>query len=139
MTTKEQERKALEKIRAIVAELGENSYVGTALMGTFELAEQNIEFDAAFSLLTERDDVKQELEAAKEKIVNLNRDAEITNALNNRLNDRIEEYQGQIRELQTKFDAASETKLMLEDVNAAHQKLVVELKAKCYDLMTAGA
>lgn len=38
MTTKEQERKALEKIRKIVEELGENSYVGTAFEGCFEIA-----------------------------------------------------------------------------------------------------
>ena len=45
MTTKEQERKALEKIRKIVAELGENSYVGIAFDGAFELAEENISDD----------------------------------------------------------------------------------------------
>lgn len=49
MTTKEQERKALEKIRKIVDDLGENSYLATAFDGAFELAEQNIEDDAAYS------------------------------------------------------------------------------------------
>lgn len=33
MTTKDQERKAVEKIRKIVEELGENSYVGFAMEG----------------------------------------------------------------------------------------------------------
>lgn len=49
MTTKEQERKALEQIRKIVAGLGEDSYVATAFEGCFEDAEQNIEFDWACS------------------------------------------------------------------------------------------
>lgn len=50
MTTKEQERKALEKIKKIVAELGPDSYVGTAFEGCFEDAETNIENDFAFSM-----------------------------------------------------------------------------------------
>lgn len=49
MSTKDEERKALEKIRKIVKDLGENSYVGTALDGALDLADQNIEYDAAFS------------------------------------------------------------------------------------------
>ena len=50
MTTKEQERKALEKIRKIVAELGEDSYIATALDGCLEDAERNIDEDAAYSM-----------------------------------------------------------------------------------------
>lgn len=45
MTTKDQERKALEKIRKIVEELGEGSYIGMAFEGCFEIAEENIEND----------------------------------------------------------------------------------------------
>ncbi|MDE6906345.1 MAG: hypothetical protein K2P76_15730 [Lachnospiraceae bacterium] len=50
MTTKEQERQAIEKIRKIVAGMGENSYLATAMEGVLETAEENIEYDAAFSL-----------------------------------------------------------------------------------------
>lgn len=50
MTTKEQERKALEQIKKIVDSLGENSYVGTAFAGCFEIAEENIENDFACSM-----------------------------------------------------------------------------------------
>lgn len=49
IATKDQERAALVKIRKIVRDLGEDSYVGTAFDGAFELAEENIENDAAFS------------------------------------------------------------------------------------------
>ena len=43
MTTKEQEFKALNKIKAMVAELGDDSYIATAFEGCFEIAEENIE------------------------------------------------------------------------------------------------
>lgn len=55
MTTKAQEMKALEQIRKIVESLGENSYIGTAFEGCFEIAEQNIENDWGCSM-------KQQLE-----------------------------------------------------------------------------
>lgn len=50
MTTKEQERQALQKIRKIVDGLGEDSYIGTAFEGCFEIAEANIEDDFACSM-----------------------------------------------------------------------------------------
>lgn len=49
VATKEQERKALEKIRKIVEELGEDSYLSIAFDGCFEDAEENIENDFACS------------------------------------------------------------------------------------------
>lgn len=50
VATKEQERKAIQKIRKIVEELGENSYVGFAMEGVLELAEDNIREDTAYSM-----------------------------------------------------------------------------------------
>ncbi len=50
MATKEQERKALEKIRKIVTDLGEDSYLGIAFEGCFEDAERNIEDDFGCSM-----------------------------------------------------------------------------------------
>ena len=49
IATKEQERKALEKIRKIVDELGEGSYLAMAFEGCFEDAEENIANDAGCS------------------------------------------------------------------------------------------
>lgn len=49
MVTKEQERKALNKIKNIVEELGNDSYVAMAFEGCFEDAETNIENDWACS------------------------------------------------------------------------------------------
>lgn len=60
MTTKEQERKAHAQIKKIVEGLGENSYIGTAFEGCFEIAEMNIENDWACSM-------KQRTESAESK------------------------------------------------------------------------
>ena len=47
--TKEQERETMEKIKAMVAELGPQSYLKTAFEGVYEVAEMNIDEDAAYS------------------------------------------------------------------------------------------
>ena len=47
--TKAQERETLEKIKAMVEELGPQSYLKTAFEGVFEVAEMNIDEDAAYS------------------------------------------------------------------------------------------
>ena len=81
MTTKDQERKALEKIRKIVEELGENSYIGTAFEGCFEIAEENIENDFACSM-------KQRLETSEKE--------------NAGLIKSIAEYQNKVKSLEMK-------------------------------------
>lgn len=45
MATKNQERKALVQIRTIVADLGEDSYIGKAFEGCYEMATDNIDND----------------------------------------------------------------------------------------------
>lgn len=45
MTTKENEQKALDKIKKIVHDLGPNSYVGEALKGCLDCAQTNIDCD----------------------------------------------------------------------------------------------
>lgn len=61
MTTKEQERKALAQIRKIVESLGEDSYIGMAFEGCFEMAAENIENDFGCSM-------KQRAEIAEKKL-----------------------------------------------------------------------
>ena len=67
MTTKEQERKALAQIRKIVEALGPDSYVGTALDGCFEIAEQNIENDWACSMKQQAAALRAEIEDVKKQ------------------------------------------------------------------------
>ena len=65
VATKEQERKALAKIKKIVEELGENSYVATAFEGCFEIAEQNINNDFGCSMKQRAEAAEKELESFK--------------------------------------------------------------------------
>ena len=58
--SKQQERDALDQIRAIVDTLGSDSYLATAFAGCFEDAEENIKNDFACSM-------KQRLESAEAK------------------------------------------------------------------------
>lgn len=60
IATKDQERQAIEEIRKIVDNLGENSYVGAAMEGVLELAEDNIENDFVQSM-------KESVETAEKK------------------------------------------------------------------------
>ncbi len=43
--TKDQEREALQKIKAMVADLGPHSYIAAAFKGVFDIAEENIDND----------------------------------------------------------------------------------------------
>lgn len=71
MATKEQERKALEQIRKIVEGLGEDSYIGTAFEGCFEIAASNIENDWACSMKQRVDSLAEELDRSNNKAAEL--------------------------------------------------------------------
>lgn len=82
--TKAQERETLEKIKAMVAELGPNSYLKTAFDGVFEDAEQNIEDDAAYSM-------KARLELQAQRAINLGYEVDRLKAEIKKLNGGIDE------------------------------------------------
>lgn len=63
--SKDTERKALAKIQKIVEDLGENSYLASAFTGAFEIAETNIDWDAAFTL---EDEINRRVEEGTKKI-----------------------------------------------------------------------
>ncbi len=89
--SKEQERKALKQIRAIVDSLGENSYVGTALEGCLDDAESNIENDFADSPYGRWQYAEKKLEEAKAQIEELKaKDAEKDRAIV-KLGDKVAE------------------------------------------------
>lgn len=105
MTTKEQERKALEQIRKIVAGLGEDSYVATAFEGCFEIAEQNIENDFACSMEQRADRaeanlfiLKHDFEMLNKKCDELNKDIENLKTLNGILVDKCDKLEIEKRE-----------------------------------------
>ena len=69
--TKEQERKAVEKIRKIVAELGDDSYVAIALDGCLQDAENNIEWDFGDSMKCRWECAEAKLKVAQGQIADL--------------------------------------------------------------------
>ncbi len=106
MTTKEQERKALEQIKKIVAGLGEDSYLAIAFDGCFEIADTNIENDWACSM-------KQRAESAEA------REAGYRCACD----EITEKYNAKIAEMETRYEYSRDRIKQLEDV-------VAEMKSK---------
>lgn len=142
MTTKDQERKALEQIRKIVAGLGEDSYIGTAFEGCFEIAEENIDNDWGCSMkqtceLNEKEAEKwmdkcHELEAGNR--VYENRIKELEERAAN-AQDRID---GWIARYHDSEDAAVENGRIAREAQSRIAELedeIIRLKAKLYDMM----
>ena len=75
--TKEQERETMEKIKAMVAEMGPQSYLKTAFEGVFEVAEMNIDEDAAYSFPGRVSLLEEQLKEMGSKYNSAKRDAEV--------------------------------------------------------------
>lgn len=147
MTTKEQERKALEQIKKIVAGLGEGSYVATALDGMFEDAEENIENDFALSW-------KDRAQTAEKRLAELQADynrqisemsarrVEAENEVHEREERLIaacterDENAIDAKEWHERHDRESEARAKAEATVAAQETEIIRLKAKLYDMMT---
>lgn len=99
MTTKQQEREALAKIQKIIAGLGEDSYIGTALDGCLEIAEQNIENDWACSM-------KQKVDSAENQILVLQVDRDAWKATAQDLQNNVKKLQKDLETCQLRVDAA---------------------------------
>ena len=93
--TKEQERETLEKIKAMVAELGPMSYLATA----FEDAETNIENDFAFSMKARVDSLEEQLREAGSKYNALKTDAAHLEAERDAAREKLAAAQEQIAAL----------------------------------------
>ncbi len=99
MATKEQERKALAQIRKIVDSLGEDSYIGMAFEGCYEIAEENIDNDFGCSM-------KQRWESAQ-------KEADYFRKLAEGFTDELEKARKEIENLQKKV-------LPAEDMQRLH-------------------
>lgn len=155
--TKDQEREALEKIKAILDTLGPDSYVGTAFEGCLEIAEENIENDFACSMkqrveavVVENTRLKEKVKELEDKLAESEKDYEAARAAAHLVADEkdaeIQRLKAQVQELSEKLASAEEA---LEDANeeagnaearsGEAQAEIIRLKAKLYDYMTAGA
>lgn len=155
--TKDQEREALEKIKAILDTLGPDSYVGTAFEGCLEIAEENIENDFACSMkqrveavVVENTRLKEKVKELEDKLAESEKDYEAAHAAAHLVADEkdaeIQRLKAQVQELSEKLASAEEA---LEDANeeagsaearsGEAQAEIIRLKAKLYDYMIAGA
>lgn len=121
MITKEQERKALAKIKKILEEVGEDSYIGIAMEGVLDDAEENIENDFALSmkgrwqtttkLISMRDDeIKakdMEIERLKKELAETEEDCK---ALNERIDSlRKDKFEAREQALNERKDVVIQT------------------------------
>lgn len=133
--TKEQERNTLEKIKKMVAELGSDSYLAAAFTGAFDLAEQNIDDDAAFTTQYYIDqfiksagmekNLKSQITTANAALKNAEDAYETTISALSKANEEAKKYA---------FEAA-DTKDRLDIANQE----ILKLKAKLYDYMVIPA
>ena len=97
--TKEQERETLEKIKAMVAELGPQSYLKTAFEGVYEVAEMNIDEDAAYSFPGRVSLLEEQLKEMGSKYNAARSDAEVLNSQLDHVREQIAAAQEQIATL----------------------------------------
>ena len=97
--TKEQERETLEKIKAMVAELGPQSYLKTAFEGVFEIAEMNIDEDAAYSFPGRVSLLEEQLKEMGSKYNAARSDVEVLNSQLDHVREQLAAAQEQIATL----------------------------------------
>lgn len=139
MATKEQERKALARIRKIVAELGEDSYLATAFDGAWEIAEENIENDFANSTkfyVDKYNGTDGRAVAAENKIRELTAEVEFQKSEAEFAKKGLAEREADIMKMSEKNDGLRMELLEEKQKNEALELEVMKLKAKLYDLIT---
>ena len=107
VSTKEQELKALETIKEILDNLGENSYVATAFEGCAEIAKENIEYDFATSM--------------KDKYENAVAKADTFQNSNAELKEEIDRLKNKIHFLEQELDRELEWKPYIDNRNVSQE------------------
>lgn len=137
--TRAEEREALVKIGQILEGFSpEDTYIGKAFKGCVEQAEENLDCDWMMSYKDRYDNVSEQLHAASVRIT------ELTKTLNQKddaivrladakkqLSEEIAQRDSKQQELLCRLEAEKAQNLYLKQT-------ILELKAKFYDMMTAG-
>jgi hypothetical protein len=126
ITTKEQEKKALEQIKAIIASLGEGSYIATAFEGCLEDAESNIENDFADSMKARYESAKEETEHWYDMYIQEHKDWEAAHAAAHEI---AEEKDAEIADLKEQLEKAK-AKTLLPGSRAFLTMLVTEQESQ---------
>ena len=144
ITTKEQERNALSKIREILETIDADGYVNTALEGVLEIAEMNIENDWACSLKEQVESATTEINRLRAANYDLSDTLQVAKARIAELEQAVENERstrkGMEEELDMAYDESMKSRESLRktelNLSAANRE-IIELKARLYDYMTA--
>lgn len=142
MITKDDERKALDKVRKIVEGLGKDSYVATAFEGCFDIAEDNINNDMACSMKQRYEMADRDAWTAQEEVANARaRIKELESELEQK-DQKIEELASRVRttkeerdEMVFEVDNLTNIKERHEEELAQKDAEILKLKARLYDLL----
>lgn len=145
MATKEQERKALEQIKQIIAGLGNCSYIGMAMEGMIEDAEENIENDFALSMKGRLEDQQkitkmreEQLDAMAKDLIKTRKELELAKKTLADESERREKLSNLLKESEkVAWDRMNEL-TGLRNKNQEMEDQIIRLKAKCFDLMEKG-
>ena len=142
MTTKEQERKALEQIKNIIASLGPNSYIAIAMDGMIEDAEENIKNDFALSMKDRWQTAEQACDLRRDEVFKLREEKKLIQKELDLAKFTLQQESERRQKLAEDFDQVRIEKFEAENrAGCAESKIVemkdeiVHLKAKLYDMM----
>lgn len=140
--TKDQERKQLEKIAALIQEAGADSYIGMAFAGCVECAEENIANDWGCSPLDRAEAAEKKLDALR---ADLQKEKDLTGALSGRIDglkdqlraaDDLQKRTAEARdEWKRAYNAAQEAANTADAELDTLKQEVMKLKARLYDLL----
>lgn len=127
--TKDQERETLEKIKAMVAELGPRSYLATAFEGVFKIAEMNIDEDAAYSFPGQVDLLEEQLREMGSKYNAAHSDAEVLRSQLDHAQEQVDALKG--RQLPAWLQSAAYG-LVVEELAAAQKRMEQSAETMAY-------
>lgn len=127
--TKEQERETLEKIKAMVEELGPQSYLKTAFTGVYEVAEMNIEEDAAYSFPGRISLLEEQLREMGSKYNAAHSDAEVLRSQLDHAQEQVDALKG--RQLPAWLQSAAYG-LVVEELAAAQKRMEQSAETMAY-------
>lgn len=142
MTSKEQERKALEQIKTIIESMGKDSYIAIAFAGCVEDAEENIENDFALSMKNRYETNEKQNKAltltlveSERKVKDLEAHLKESHELSDSLAHKLEDEKAKRKEIEVHsidcWNKLQDAESKLDE----KEDEIIRLKAKLYDLL----
>jgi hypothetical protein len=138
--TKEQEREAVGKIRAIITSLGGiDSYVGMAMQGVLEIAECNIENDFGDSMYQRFDSMRDKYQKAENERIKAEYERDGTSEALTRITAERNEFEKNYHDCYALYQEYEKRTAKAEETVDALANKIIALKAKLYDLTCSAA